>query len=112
MARSLLCLALLGLAYAQDDEGRAVLLLHKKIYPTTGFSVNYPINVTLTVYNKGAHKPWWRRVPTRIAGSPRLPVRLRVARGSLACGWAFSRARARLPSDPCMLWHCLRAHRA
>merc|ERR1719198_1142642 len=39
--------------FAQDEEGRAVLLLHKKIYPTTGFSVNYPINVTLTVFNKG-----------------------------------------------------------
>jgi len=43
---------LLGVA-AQDEEGRAVLLLHKKIFPTEGFSVNQPINVTLTVYNKG-----------------------------------------------------------
>merc|ERR1719393_712144 len=48
-----LVLALLGLATAQDEEGRAVLLLHKKIYPTSGFTVNYPINVTLTVHNKG-----------------------------------------------------------
>merc|ERR1719198_518292 len=39
--------------FAQDEEGRAVLLLHKKIFPTEGFSVNQPINVTLTVYNKG-----------------------------------------------------------
>ena len=47
----------LGLAAAQDEEGRAVLLLHKKIFPTEGFSVNQPINVTLTVYNKGEHAP-------------------------------------------------------
>ena len=48
-------LALVGLSRAQDEEGRAVLLLHKKIYPTEGFSVNQPINVSLTVYNKGEH---------------------------------------------------------
>merc|ERR1719198_1266704 len=39
--------------FAQDEEGRAVLLLHKKIDPTEGFAVNVPINVTITVYNKG-----------------------------------------------------------
>ena len=57
-ARAFAALALcVGLAAAQDEEGRAVLLLHKKIFPTEGFSVNQPINVTLTVYNKGAPKP-------------------------------------------------------
>jgi len=55
MARALALVALccVGLAQAQDEEGRAVLLLHKKIFPEVGFSVNQPINVTLTVYNKG-----------------------------------------------------------
>jgi len=30
-----------------------VLLLHKKLYPAEGFTVNQPINVTLHVINKG-----------------------------------------------------------
>jgi len=37
----------------QDEEGRAVLLLHKKLYPSEGFTVNQLINVTLEVFNKG-----------------------------------------------------------
>ncbi|KAL1525473.1 hypothetical protein AB1Y20_020330 [Prymnesium parvum] len=51
-ALSVLLLGLVRCA-AQDEEGRAMLLLHKKIFPTEGFAVNQPINVTLTVYNKG-----------------------------------------------------------
>jgi len=46
-------LALCVLASAQDEEGRAVILLHKKLYPSEGFTVNQPINVTLHVFNKG-----------------------------------------------------------
>jgi len=47
---ALFCFAL---ARADEYEGRAVMLLSKKISPTDGFSINKPINVTITVYNKG-----------------------------------------------------------
>ena len=54
--RSIISVVTLGLflVSAQDEEeGRAVLLLHKKLYPSDGFTVNQPINVTLQVFNKG-----------------------------------------------------------
>jgi len=46
--------ALVALARAEDEEeGKSVLLLYKKMDPMEGFSVGDPINVTLSVFNKG-----------------------------------------------------------
>ena len=56
MLRSLAFVAaLLPLAvHAQDEEeGRSVLLLYKKMEPMEGFAIGEPINVTLSVFNKG-----------------------------------------------------------
>jgi len=36
-----------------DDEGRAVLLLEKKLFPDQDITVGKRLNVTLTVFNKG-----------------------------------------------------------
>ena len=51
-----LCLALalvLQLARA-DEEGRAKLLLHKKLTPPEGpYAIGKPINITLQVWNQG-----------------------------------------------------------
>jgi len=41
------------LCAADEEEGRAVLLLQKKVMPDVDWAVNKPINVTLTVFNKG-----------------------------------------------------------
>ena len=35
---------------------RSQLLLYKKMDPMNGFAVGDPINVTLSVFNKGAHR--------------------------------------------------------
>ena len=48
------CVVIATAAAQDEEEGRAVLLLHKKIFPETEFSVNKLINVTLSVFNKGA----------------------------------------------------------
>jgi hypothetical protein len=43
-----------ALAQAQEDEeGRSVLLLYKKMEPLESITVGQPINVTLSVFNKG-----------------------------------------------------------
>lgn len=57
MAKLLAALLACAASAAAEDEGRATLLLYKKMSPTEGFSVNKPINVTLTVYNKGPCAP-------------------------------------------------------
>ena len=54
--RDLALLLAVVVGAAEDEEGRATMLLHKKLTPATGYSVNKPINVTLTVYNKGARR--------------------------------------------------------
>ena len=36
-----------------EEEGRSVLLLYKKMEPMEGFVVGEPINITLSVFNKG-----------------------------------------------------------
>ena len=36
-----------------ESEGQSLLLLYKRIDPTSDFSVGMPINVTLSVFNKG-----------------------------------------------------------
>ena len=52
--RSLLLLPLLlATCRGEEEEGRAALLLYKKMIPTSGFSANQPINISLTVFNKG-----------------------------------------------------------
>merc|ERR1719387_2264895 len=54
MLRALLLLAaVLASAAEEDEEGRSVLLLYKKMDPMEGFVVGEPINVTLSVFNKG-----------------------------------------------------------
>merc|ERR1719201_2403438 len=37
----------------EDEEGKSVLLLYKKMEPMEGFAIGEPINVTLSVFNKG-----------------------------------------------------------
>merc|ERR1719387_319923 len=54
MLRALLLLAAVLASAAEDEEeGKSVLLLYKKMDPMEGFSVGDPINVTLSVFNKG-----------------------------------------------------------
>merc|ERR1719478_160887 len=55
MALRLLCALLMtAQSAAQDEEeGRSVLLLYKKMEPMEGFAIGEPINVTLSVFNKG-----------------------------------------------------------
>ena len=54
MRLSLLAAALLCSAVAQDEEeGKSMLLLYKKMDPMEGFAIGEPINVTLSVFNKG-----------------------------------------------------------
>ena len=36
-----------------EEEGSPTMILYKKLSPADGYSVNKPINVTLTVFNKG-----------------------------------------------------------
>ncbi len=50
---ALLSLLLLNTCRGEDEEGRAALLLYKKLIPSSGFAANDPINVSLTVFNKG-----------------------------------------------------------
>merc|ERR1719487_328046 len=47
--------ALVAQSAAEEDaeEGRSVLLLYKKMEPMEGFAIGEPINVTLSVFNKG-----------------------------------------------------------
>jgi len=54
LLRVLVAAALATSVTAEDEEGRAVLLLYKKMEPMEGFSVGEPINITLSVFNKGA----------------------------------------------------------
>ena len=52
--RALAAALLVALASAQDEEeGKSVLLLYKKMDPMEGFAIGEPINVTLSVFNKG-----------------------------------------------------------
>merc|ERR1719478_1321160 len=55
MALRLLCALLMtAQSAAQDEEeGRSVLLLYKKMEPMEGITVGQPINATLSVFNKG-----------------------------------------------------------
>jgi len=56
MLRLLLVVAVAAFAGAseqEEEEGRSVLLLYKKMDPMAGFAVGDPINVTLSVFNKG-----------------------------------------------------------
>merc|ERR1719478_984539 len=55
MALRLLCALLMtAQSAAQDEEeGRSVLLLYKKMEPMEGFAIGEPINATLSVFNKG-----------------------------------------------------------
>jgi hypothetical protein len=54
MLRWLLLGVFAALAQAQEDEeGRSVLLLYKKMEPLESITVGQPINVTLSVFNKG-----------------------------------------------------------
>jgi len=48
-----LTLCLVAVAAAEDEEGRSQLLLYKRMEPMEGFSVGQPINVTLSVFNRG-----------------------------------------------------------
>merc|ERR1719217_1932728 len=43
----------LGAAAEEEEEGKSTLLLYKKMDPMSGFAVGDPINVTLSVFNKG-----------------------------------------------------------
>ena len=56
LALSVFCL-LAAVARAEDEEGEeeasAALLLYKKMDPMEDFAVGEPINVTLTIFNKG-----------------------------------------------------------
>lgn len=64
--RAVAFLLLCAFASAEEapEEGRAQLLLYKRLSPNDGFSVNKPFNVTLTVYNRGAR----HRVPSQPLG--------------------------------------------
>jgi len=54
LVRALLAASLASFVSAQDDEeGKSVLLLYKKMEPMSDFAVGFPINVTLSVFNKG-----------------------------------------------------------
>ena len=111
-------LALLGLlaavaAQEEDEEGRAVLLLHKKIFPTTDFSVGTPINVTLRVYNKGARResplkrgarrPWGLAASacSSEAQAPSLVPRGRPRRPWHGCGLSLLPLCLALQRPPC-----------
>ena len=69
--RDLVLLLAVVVGAAEDEEGRATLLLHKKLNPPAGHSVNKPINVTLTVYNKGAPTKLRARAPHPCMRLPR-----------------------------------------
>lgn len=49
----LLLLLLGAVASQEEEEGRSVLLLYKKMDPMEGFLVGQPINITISVFNKG-----------------------------------------------------------
>ena len=54
MLRALLLILALSASSAEDEEeGRSALLLYKKMDPPDGYSVGAPINVTLSVFNRG-----------------------------------------------------------
>merc|ERR1719421_382668 len=45
--------AALGTHAQEEEEGKSSLLLYKRMEPMEGFAVGEPINVTLSVFNKG-----------------------------------------------------------
>jgi len=57
MGRTLISWVLLAAAACAgedlEEEGRSVLLLYKRMEPMEGFAIGEPINVTISVFNKG-----------------------------------------------------------
>jgi len=53
-----IAVAALAVAYAEEavPEGRATLLVYKKLSQAEGHSVNTPFNVTISVFNRGEQR--------------------------------------------------------
>ena len=97
--RDLALLLAVVVGAAEDEEGRATLLLHKKLNPPAGHSVNKPINVTLTVYNKGAPAKLRAHAPHPRVRLPRTRAARRARGGGTKVSICMCRPGQRVQPD-------------